>query len=364
MAKTIVFILSSAVNQNGIKRIDEFCSRGYKTCAYGFKRDTEIDNKPHNIPVHIVGRFSNNMPYLKRIGIMKKGISEIIHKTKEEPCIYYVIGTDVALVYKLITNRPYIYEEPDLVHTYIKYRIIRNALEWIDRRLIKKSLLTVFRSEGFINYHFGQHPPKNVTFIANRLNPSITDYSIKKKEVPDLSHIRFGFVGGLRFKSIFNFAKVVVESFPQHEFHFYGTTLNAVQARQFKQLERYENCYFHGIFHNPSDLPEIYGNIDLVLSTYDVEFDNVKFAEPNKIYEAIYFETPIIVSRGTFLGNKVERLGIGYTIDALNDQEVVAFVNKLTMDSISEKICNIQRIDKKETLNINDDFFEIINRIL
>lgn len=363
MAKTIVFILSSAVNQNGIKRIDEFCDRGYKVLAYGFKRNTDVDNKPKSVVVQIVGVFSNNMPYLKRIGIMKRGISQAIQETKDNDCVYYVIGTDVALIYTFISNKPYFYEEPDLVHTYIKSRIVRNALEWLDLRIIKNSLLTVFRSEGFIKYHFGQRAPSNVTFIANRLNPVVMDYPVKEKNIPNMEHLKFGFAGAIRFKSIYNFAKVVVENFPQHEFHFYGTAPSD-EGLIFRNLEKYSNCIFHGRFHNPDDLPSIYEKLDLVLSTYDVEYENVRFAEPNKIYEAIFFETPLIVSKGTFLGDKVENLGVGYTIDALNDQEVIDFVNSLTVESIQEKVYSAKRIDKREVLNINDDFFRKIKALL
>ena len=35
---------------------------------------------------------------------------------------------------------------------------------------------------------------------------------------------------------------------------------------------------------------------DMVVATYDVTIENVRYAEPNKIYEAIFFETPIILS--------------------------------------------------------------------
>ena len=103
------------------------------------------------------------------------------------------------------------------------------------------------------------------------------------------------------------------------------------------------------------DLPDVYGSIDLVLATYDVKYENVKYAEPNKIYESIYFETPIIVSSGTFLAKKVKRLGIGYDVNAMNEEEVVAFVKNLNEEDLSKKRANAKAIEKRKTLNINDD---------
>jgi glycosyltransferase involved in cell wall biosynthesis len=126
----------------------------------------------------------------------------------------------------------------------------------------------------------------------------------------------------------------------------------------FDRLKNYNNCHFHGAFFHPNDLPEIYAKTDLVLSTYDVENENVRFAEPNKIYESIYFRTPIIVSSGTYLAEKVNEIGIGYDIDAMKDEEIINFIQQLDNESINQRISNINCIDKIKAININDEFFE------
>lgn len=358
---TIVFILSSSVNQNGIKRIDEFIERGYDVKVYGFNRGVKYSNKSKYTNINILAAFSNNQPYLKRLGIMRKGIKSVLKETEGKDCVYYLIGPDVAMIFTLICDKKYIYEEPDLVHTYINNRYIRNILERIDKRIIRKSILSVFRSDGFPTYHFGNNIPDNCTVITNRLNKDIQRFPIAEKEGINLEHIKIGFVGGIRFKSIKNFAQVFCERFPNSEFHFYGILDTDKEKQLFKPLEKLANCYFHGSFKNPDDMPSIYSNIDLLLSTYDVEFENVRYAEPNKIYEAIYFETPIIVSKGTFLGDKVSRLGIGYVVDPLNEEEIVSFVNELTTDSVRERIANMQRIPKEELINRNDSFFRLLD---
>ena len=171
----IVFILGNSVNQNGIKRIDEFFSRGYKVSAYGFHRNMKVDNKPQNVNMNIVGNFSNDMPYKDRIGIISRGIKQVIKNTSNEKPIYYLIGSDIGLVFSFISIKPFIYEEADLVHTYINNKVIRSVFKYLDKRVIRKSILTVFRSEGFIRYYFRSKCPNNVTFIANRLNVNLLD---------------------------------------------------------------------------------------------------------------------------------------------------------------------------------------------
>jgi len=358
----IVFILTSSVNPNSIKRIDEFVSKGYQVKAYGFKRDVDVSNKSKYLDIEILGSFKNNLSYYKRCAIIYKGIKKVLKETNAQDSIYYLVGLDVAMFFRLQTKKHYIFEEADLVHTNIKAKAIKDGYERIDKYIIKHSVLSAFRSEGFVRYHFGENVPENVHVIANRLNVAIKNFEVLPKEPVDMKHLKIGYVGFIRYRSILNFAKVFCEYFPQHEFHFYGTFTTEQNEKAFSVLKDCKNCHFHGSFKSPDELNKIYSQIDLVLSTYDVSSENVRYAEPNKIYEAIYFETPIIVSSGTFLANKVKRLGIGYDIDAKSVDEIVKFVESLKSDKIQSTVDNMTKIDKREVLNINDDFFEIVNQ--
>jgi len=360
-SREIVFILTSSVNPNSLKRIDEFVSRGYHVKAYGFKRDVDVPNKSKYVDIEILGTYKNNLSYYKRCSIIFKGIKRVLYETKDQNCIYYLIGLDIAIFFRLQSKGAYIFEEADLVHTNIKVSAIKNIYERIDRSTIKHSLISVFRSEGFLKYHFGDDIPDNVHIIANRLNVGIKDFEVLPKRPIDIDHLKIGYVGFIRYKSILNFAKVFCREFPQHEFHFYGTFTSETNERSFRVLKEYKNCFFHGSFKSPDELNMIYSQIDLVLSTYDVSSENVRYAEPNKIYEAIYFETPIIVSSNTYLSEKVNRLGLGFDIDAMDDNMVVNFVKQLSSEQIDRTIENIKKINKKDVLNINDNFFKLLN---
>lgn len=365
MNQEVVFILTSSVNPNSIKRIDEFVSRGYQVKAYGFKRDVDVPNKPKSTNIEVLGSYKNNLSYYKRCFVIYKGIKKVLKETKAQESIYYLVGLDVAMFFRLQTKRPYIFEEADLVHTNFKIKLVKDIYERIDKSVIKHSLISAFRSEGFVKYHFGECVPENVHVIANRLNVGIKDYDVLPKKPVDLKHLKIGYVGFIRYSSILNFAKVYCEHFPQHEFHFYGTFTSDENKQRFSEMDKFENCYFHGSFKSPDELNIIYSGIDLVLSTYDVSSENVRYAEPNKIYEAIYFETPIIVSSRTFLADKVNRLGIGYDIDAMDSNEIVKFVESLSIDYYQEIVKHMQAVDKDTVINKNDDFFEVLkNRMI
>ena len=359
----VVFVLASDDNTNNIKRIEEFIEHGYDVEVYSFKR-RETLNKSNSIRFDIIGNFSNDLPYYKRILIMIKGVKTVLNKTRKTNCIYYLIRNDVALYFTLLSRRPYIFEEADMSHLSMSNHFLSVLIEKRIKRIIKNSIVSVFRSEGFVQYHFEGNPPKNVFVIPNRLHKSVLDIPPCSYKSIDICNLKFGFVGGIRYESVFAFAKILLEYFPQHEFHFYGDFVSPKTELFFKPLKKYKNCFFHGKFKSPDDLPQIYSQIDLLLSTYDAYDINVRYAEPNKLYESIFFNTPIIVSSNTFLSDKVRRLGIGYDINVFDKNKVLSFLNNLTIDSITDKINNTKKIPPKDCISINDSFFDMLSNLL
>ena len=360
--KKIVFILATDSNTNNIKRIEEFVENGYDVEVYSFRREVS-KNKTDAVKIQVIGEFSNDLPYLKRVKTMWKGIKYVLNKTKDMDCIYYLIRNDVAILYSMMSKKPYIFEEADLTQAVMRNKIMARFVESKTKKIIKNSLLSVFTSEGFIKYHFGSERPENVYVIPNRLHPSILSYPVLPKGDVDSNHIKFGFVGNIRYDSIFNFSSILLRDFPMHELHFFGKSLAQSEKERFAELEKYTNCFFHGEFKSPDDLPKIYDQIDVLLCTYDIKTASPRFAEPNKLYESIYFKTPIIVSSNTFIAEKVNRLGIGFDIDPYNNESVKTFIKTLDRDCIIEKRKNMSALDNSYCINKNTQFFALLEKL-
>ena len=362
MKPKVIFIINSIQQQRCIKRIEEFIAHGYEVEAYGFSRAAAIPTLPENFRITVLASFDNSVSYLKRLLIMYNSLKPVFKKYKHQNVLYYYFLLDVALVCRMLCRRPYIYEESDLMQTYISSALVRNTLNRIDRGIIRQSLVTTITSEGFAQFHFGNSYPANIVFVPNKLNSKVLQLSYTPSQL-NINHLRIGFVGGARYKTVVNFVRTFADHFPQHEFHFYGTILD--QKEEFEQIiNTYPNVYYHGKFSNPVDLPSIYHNIDLVLATYDTQFENVRFAEPNKLYEAAYFLTPIIVSKGTYLASKVTKWGIGYEIDAINSEHIMQFIHNLTDDSINKCVECCHALDKNMLVNKNPFLFEKLNSLL
>ena len=50
---------------------------------------------------------------------------------------------------------------------------------------------------------------------------------------------------------------------------------------------------------------------------------NNLLALPNKLYESMYFETPMIVSKQTYLGELVSKNKIGLVVDACDQADLI-----------------------------------------
>ena len=363
MPQKIVFILNSISITRCQKRVQEFIDHGYQVDVYGFERGGEIYAKPSNYDIETIGVHPVTMSYYKRLYVIEKALRKLHKRYKyEKDVVFYYFFFDVAYAATLISNRPYVYEESDIPYANIGNSILRYYLKRKDRNIIKKSILTIMTSEGFINYHNLENKQENIIIVPNRVNPDLLLLSYKHKEL-DVNHLSIGFVGGFRYQSVMNFAQVVGLDFPHVDFHVFGNIKQNNEAIE-ELIKKCSNIHLHGIFKNPQDLPSVYEQIDLVLATYDETSINAQYAEPNKMYESIFFRVPIIVSKGTFLSEKVNRLGIGYAINGLCNEEITSFLNSLSAESIKEKLLNLNRIPQQDAINDNPKLFDYLNEII
>ena len=353
----INIIMNSISDAHSNKRIKDFENQGFNINIFGFNRGI---GSPRRDDISIVGNFTNTTQYYKRILTYINGIRKAFKLAGDKECIWFYQGLDTAL-FSIVFGKKckYIYEECDLVHTNIKNRFLRNILERIDKYIIKKSYKTIVTSEGFLQYHYKDTKsiPQKIVLLPNKLSKEVRNYPFKERRAFNPNNIRFAFVGGVRYNSLLSLAKHICRNFPNHEFHFYGYVSQTINE---SELPKGKNIYYHGSFNGPLDLPKIYSEVDVVVATYDISSTNVKFAEPNKLYESIYFNCPIVVSKLTFLENKVKKLKIGYSVDVYNEDDVKKLVKDIESSyiNIKESISKIPQDTAIDNYNIKDLFYD------
>lgn len=347
--KKIVAILASLNHPRFIKRIKVFKNLGVNLDIYGFERDYKSPNEfPEEFAVCKIGYITNGTNYIKRLFLLFTSLNNVFRKYSSDT-IFYVTTFDIAFVC-FIFRRKFIYEVSDIVYVnFAKY--LRGICRFCDRILVRNSLITLMTSEGFNKYLFGDICYDNVVFIHNKMS---IYFKNRKRVLHDFNcdKLKFSFIGLIRYpNTIFRFARIIGSKFSHHEFHFYGF-LETSLIEEFECIvNNYPNVFYHGSFRNPNDLEQIYLETDIVVCCYDTTAINEQIAEPNKLYESIYFGCPIIVSENTFLAEKVKEYNCGYVINPFTDDSIVNFVNSIRISDLKLKSKIMYNIPKETLLD-------------
>ena len=77
-------------------------------------------------------------------------------------------------------------------------------------------------------------------------------------------------------------------------------------------------------------------NSDIIYAMYCKSNPNHIYAATNKFYEAMFLSKPIISTKGTIVGEKIDKLDIGYTIDE-NVEDLITILKSLDRTDIAKK---------------------------
>jgi len=94
----------------------------------------------------------------------------------------------------------------------------------------------------------------------------------------------------------------------------------------------------------PADMPGYTLAADILVAVYDPAFGNNRDSVPNKLFEAMSAGKPIIVAKGTWTGETVEKTGCGLTV-AYGTDEVFGAIDRLLADKSLYAKCAANGID-------------------
>ena len=355
----IVVIANSLSQPRIIKRIESLSKLDCELKIYGYDRGIYTCNSlPKSLSVEILGAQKDGVSYKNKFSQVKNDISNIISKEGKNDVLYYAFGFIQAL-FLFAQKVKYIYEISDIVYAYKKFALVSPFVKILDKKIIAQSKVTILTSEGFADYFYGDNRPQNIIIHPNKLNSFFNSFSDRKVKDIDINHLVFSFIGAIRYPdTILRFAKIIGKYYPQHEFHFYG---ESSYEKDFKlETKEYSNVKYFGKFNNPKDLGSIYSKVDVVVACYDVSSLNEKIAEPNKLYESLFFCKPIIVSTTTFLSKQVEKYGCGFSIDAHEDKNIINLINCLDYNVLNNIVETEFLIDRNTLIDNSDKLISSI----
>lgn len=360
--KRIIFVAGTISQPRVLKRIKSFKNAGFETIVYAFDRGVyNVNSASNDIEVNIVGKMKSGSGYLgklKQIYALNKVLKKK-YNSKED--VFYLFGF-IESIFTFLFPKKYIYEISDILYGYRRFNLIAPILRAIDKKLVRRSLLTVMTSGGFKDYLFGDKPQSNIIIQPNKLNPVFAEYNRNQMEFSctNKDKITFSFIGAFRYpNTVFRFAHVIGKHYPYHKFKFHGDSIYREEVKGI--ASKYKNVEYYGEYRNPDDLPNIYNDLDFVVACYDPDGLNERIAEPNKMYEAMFFKKPILVSSNTYLAKQVDKYGCGYSIDATTDESIISFINSITEQKLNDIKRSVDKIELSDM--IDDDAKYIIGRL-
>ena len=338
-AMTVCFLLTHVPNPRMNKRIEVFKGEAdvHVICT---RRASQNVWEPAQDVDHII--FDIDLPSAKHIvkryvvsqDFQKKALSKL---EELKPNVIYAEGLDTLIIagkYKQKHDVRIVFEVADLRENYITKpkrtaeRAITAMLLHREKKAFKNVDFLVVTSPKFYDMHYSTLIGRDkMLFIPNA--PDVEVFKNYKKHEGDFT---VGFIGGIRY---LDQMKMLVDAAGEVGCKVLfagagGTTFDYEQIQEYCRGKDYVS--FTGRYDYNSQIAGLYGMVDCVFAVYDADNPNVRIALPNKLYESILCELPIIVAKGTYLEELVHEWGVGVSVDHKDKSELVEALRKLMSD--------------------------------
>lgn len=210
------------------------------------------------------------------------------------------------------------------------------------KSIIDNSFFTTISSDGFRTFL-----PLSSKIISNH---NITNLKLAF-ESPSLYankiHVNIGFFGYIRYK---NENEVLIRKLggsDRFSLLYRGVYAESCRIDREQDL-KYDNVTYGGPFKN-ADKPELYKSVDMIHSIYGNEDFATSTPLPNRLYDAVIFKKPLLVSPNTYLAQIVEKYNLGAVIN-LKDPNIV-----MTLSNY------VNNFNEQKFLAGSDKFLDLVN---
>lgn len=230
-------------------------------------------------------------------------------------------------------NARNIYEIYDIKLT--KNNFVNKIIRKIEFKIIKKYVDSVILASPFFENYYKENGLENINFVtlnnkpSKRFNININSGYMDKHREKLKDKLVIGFIGTIRYDEILinlisasvKFDNIIIVIAGYGPSYDYINKFIIENNLSYKVIitGRYES----------KDLNSIYESCDFIWATYPNNDLNVKYAISNKFFESVVFKKKIIVSESTMLGDYVNKLGIGFTVNPFNIGQIAALFTRL-----------------------------------
>ena len=335
------FLLTHVPNPRMNKRIEVL--KGFaETKVICTRRASQNIWEPAQDVEHII--YDIDLPsakhILKRYAVSREFQVKALAKLEElQPDILYAEGLDSLIIAgkykKKKSSARVIFEVADLRENYIvrpkkpAERLITRALLRREKRAFRNVDFLVVTSPKFYDLHYHRLIPRDrMLYIPNAPEGSVFAEYRRKDGGP----FTVGFIGGIRYLEQM---KLLVDAARETGVRVLFAGAGGTTS-EYEEIRRYcagmDHVTFSGRYDYEKEIASLYGRVDCVYAVYDADNPNVRIALPNKLYESVYCELPIIAAKGTYLAELVEEWGVGVSVHHRSAGELADALRRLSAD--------------------------------
>lgn len=370
MAKILV-VTGSLTQPRVQRRIRSFSQAGHQVTVYGFDRMLQKANKfiPEDVEIHFLGMLTGAGVNLKRLLLMFKAFGTLKNATRQKSYdVIYCFSFDSALIASFLGQRCiHFYEISDLMFSGQHAGLLSKIFCRLENRILIKFDTIVLTSPWFGDELKRRVPEVNnkLFVIENKIPEEIAERFQRPAQplkIDKSRPVRIGYIGLVKYVDcVYPFINEIAKQPDKFEFHIFGNTQS---GDFFERCEGIRNIYNHGPFKNPDDLNKIYSQTDLVFTAYDNRDYNVRVAIPNKLFEAIFFGVPLVVSSKTALSERVINWQVGYVVDPSDNDYAKKFIDNFKVSELEKFALNCSQFPKEELLNKRSNIADKLTAML
>ena len=329
------------------------CNADYELFLWDRDNEGGLQKKDNCFTFHKICPFGNGkLRKLLPLFLYRKNLIKVIKENKYTHLILINTLASVMIssyVFKHFKNK-YIMDVRD--YTYERVNVYKNLVD----KLINYSYFSTVSSEGFF-----QFLNRNEKIILNHNISNIGD-KIEKPSLTNKKKIVIGFVGSVRYENENCRLIEALNNNHNYEMLYYGPLVNGCNIDEKAKKLGAKNVAFLGTFRNDQKA-DIYKRIDIINSLYGNASLEVTTAVPNRYYDALLFKKPIIASKGTFLGELVQKNHLGIAVDIFRD-DIEKLLNKYIKSFDSSQFLNCCNRELDKVLQEQKSYYNFIQKFI
>jgi glycosyltransferase involved in cell wall biosynthesis len=328
----ILFFLSHQPNPRFVKQLNYLAARNEVSLYYFHRASLANLNDSLHKTIHVfhIDSLTNASQPFKRIYTYFKSLRTLKKRFQNNHYDTIIVNNiDVLLMLRLTMKKQTLkkvsiaIEISDLRNFVFSSSMKSKSLRKLEKYLYKKYVdQLIVTSKKYYTEHFQKFFKKDYFLLENKLLKDSINLDKAPKEPSQNTKFTIGIVGlllrGDEYVRLFELYKDHQEI--EIVIHGLGIYQHIVE----EYAAKHGNITYFGPYNTFEDSANIYNSLGAIYIVYDTDQVslNNRLALPNKLYESMYYQVPIICSKNTYLSEIVKEYNIGVAVNYKNDKEM------------------------------------------